>query len=184
MVQNINEIWERVVGNDRDAWNRLVRQFAPLVSTVARNVGLSPLDIEDCVQQTWLALYRNRRRIEDPARLPVWLIRTTHRRAVRMFQQASRRGQIDLESQPEPTATLPDHDILRLERQAILEVALQQLDSRCARLLRHLFLDSEKTSYRDIAKQLGLSVNALGPLRLRCLNKLRKILDNMGFSLH
>ena len=70
-----------------------------------------------------------------------------------------------------------------LERRAVLDLALDQLDPRCAKLLRALFLSDESQSYAEIAKSLGVTANAFGPLRSRCLKRLRKILEEMGYPL-
>ena len=71
---NIEHIWKSVLAGDVHAWGELVRVYAALVNTVARRVGLSGLDAEDCAQHTWMSLYRNRRVIKDPQALPAWLI--------------------------------------------------------------------------------------------------------------
>jgi RNA polymerase sigma factor (sigma-70 family) len=179
--QPIDEIWNEVVQGDHDAWQAVLRIYAPLVHTVARRIGLSDIDTEDCAQHTWMALYRNRRTIRDPARLPYWLIQTTRRQAMRMSQRSARDSLLQPYPEPSAAVDLPDEEILRLERQAILEAGLSRLSAQCSRLLRALFLSPENRSYRDIAKDLGLSPNTMGPLRSRCLKKLRRILDDMGF---
>jgi RNA polymerase sigma factor (sigma-70 family) len=155
-----------------------------LVLTVARRAGLAEFEAEDCAQHTWLALFRHRKAIKEVAALPAWLIQTTHREAVRISRSRARdalAGSVGPEAVEE---TLPDDDLLRLERLAALEAALAQLDTRCATILRLMFLSNEDVTYRDIAERVGVSPNALGPLRLRCLKRLRKILKEMGFELH
>lgn len=82
------------------------------------------------------------------------------------------------------TRALPDEELLRLERLDILQHAMEQLDERCRRLLIALFLSPDTMSYNEIAKSLKISPNAMGPLRSRCLKRLRKILDEMGYLLH
>ena len=77
--------------------------------------------------------------------------------------------------------TLPDEELLRLERYGQLITALAHLDARCRTLLHAVFLSPEEMSYRDIAKELGIPVNSMGPTRKRCLNKLKKILTEMEY---
>ena len=69
-----------------------------------------------------------------------------------------------------------------LESQAVLEAAVAQLDGRCKKLVTWLFLSPRQISYSDISHRLGVKPNSLGPLRSRCLKKLRKILKDMGFD--
>jgi DNA-directed RNA polymerase specialized sigma24 family protein len=55
------------------------------------------------------------------------------------------------------------------------------MEEPCRRLLTHLFYEEELWSYEEIAEELGLSVSTIGPKRGRCLKKLLKILNEMGF---
>lgn len=180
-MQKIADIWSRVLKADADAWAALVMRYEALVYTVARRTGLPGPESEDCAQQTWLALYRNRNAIKDPNRLPVWLIKTTQRRAIRLVRNLNRKATLAVPLDPTAVTPLPDEEVLRLERQAILEVALNRLDDRCGRLLRELFFAGGEKSYRDIAAELAIPVNSLGPTRSRCLKKLRRILSEMGY---
>ena len=182
--RNIEDLWQSVCDGDHEAWRRLVARYAALVQTVAVRAGLSPLDAEDCGQQTWVSLYRNRHKIRDPRGLPAWLIQTTRRKAIRMQQQGRRRSTTERQQEPEQSVRLPDEEVQRLERQAALEHALSMMDKRCQVMLRALFFSDKQQSYKDIAKKLGISVNAMGRARERCLSRLRKILDKIGFEKH
>ena len=179
---NIEHIWKSVLAGDVHAWGELVRVYAALVNTVARRVGLKSLDAEDCAQHTWMSLYRNRRVIKDPQALPAWLIRTTHRQAVYLYKRRIRASEAESDRAIEPQLTLPDEEVHRLEQQAIIELALNRLDKRCKSLLQQLFFASDEKSYLQIARELGIAPNTMGPLRSRCLKRLRRILDEMGFE--
>lgn len=186
MIPDLPSIWSRVVRGDASAWQQLVDGYAGLVYTVARRAGLSAPDAEDCAQQTWLALYRNRKKIKDPEALPAWLIRSTHRRAVHICQKYARESptasaDIDPNRQVDGAA-LPDEIMAKLESRAVLEAAVAQLDGRCRKLVTWLFLSPEHISYDDVSRRLGVNPNSLGPLRSRCLKRLRKILKDMGYD--
>jgi RNA polymerase sigma factor (sigma-70 family) len=183
VTYKIHDIWEGVIDSDPRAWRLLVEQFAGLVQAVALQVGLSGGDAEDCAQQTWIALYRNRRAIRDPKTLPAWLIKTTRRRAVKMIKRLVRESSMAPELDPALDRPLPDQEVLALERQVILDNALRQLDPRCRKVLSELFLSPESKSYDEIARSLGLAANTLGPLRSRCLKKLQGVLKKMGYAL-
>jgi len=89
-VRTIIDIWQGVLQGDPPSWRTIVERYEALVFTVARRAGLTRADAEDCAQHTWLSLYRTRHTIKDPVALPAWLIRTTHRRALRMAKQQAR----------------------------------------------------------------------------------------------
>jgi RNA polymerase sigma factor (sigma-70 family) len=131
-----------------------------------------------------MALYRNRSRIRDPLKIPAWLISTARRRAIWMLRQQSQQTGFPEVDEVMEMPALPDEELLRLERLDILQHAMEQLDERCQKLLMALFLSPETMSYNEIAETLKISPNAMGPLRSRCLKRLRKILDEMGYLLH
>lgn len=181
MILHINEIWEKVKEGDPEAWEKLVRRYAGLVNTVALRAGLAVSDAEDCAQHTWMALYRRRKAIKDPSGLPAWLILTTRRQAIRMLRQQSRRDELGPNLEAVDSTIPPDEELLRLERVDMLQYAMEHLDKRCQRLLRALFTSPESRSYKEIAAALKISPNTMGSLRARCLKKLRKKLDELGY---
>ncbi|MDH4155977.1 MAG: sigma-70 family RNA polymerase sigma factor [candidate division Zixibacteria bacterium] len=179
---DIYRLWERAKEDDSDAWRQVVRLYSGLINTVARRAGLSSADAEDCVQHVWMILYRKRRNLKDPRALPAWLIKTTHRHAVASARRLKPDARDLLAVAPPASEELPDEVIIQLEHQAILDYALKQLDPKCRRLLEALFYSPRKQSYRAIAKDLNVLPNSLGPLRVRCLKKLREILQNLGYE--
>lgn len=179
---DIRRIWQDVLTGDQTAWRRLIDLYAPLVFTVARRAGLATSDAEDCSQQTWLALYRRRRSIKDPAALPAWLIRTAHRKALTIHARSGRPISAGRELASQAATETPDAVLASLERITILQTALAHLDPRCRLLLTHLYLNPEEKSYAEIARELKINPNSLGPLRGRCMDKLKKLLKNLGYE--
>lgn len=181
MKKTVSDIWTDVLEGQADSWAQLVRMFAPLVFTVARRAGLSQSDAEDCVQQTWIALYRGRHTIKDPAKLPAWLIRVTSRASMRLVRKQARDQLVGHQAETANPAALPDEELYRLERLTHLKIGLSQLDRRCSEILKSVFMAPPDQTYRDIAADLGIAPNSLGPTRMRCLKKLRKILEALGY---
>ena len=130
MTSNIHSIWEQVQDSQPEAWQTLVRIYGGLVHTVALRAGLADHDAEDCAQQTWIALYRKRHTIRDPAALPAWLMRTTQRKATRMARRYARYTDLDSPDQLEDPGGLPDTLLEQLELEAHMEFGLSQLDGR------------------------------------------------------
>lgn len=181
MYDSITDIWQGVLNKDPASWSRLVHRLSPLVYTVAARSGLNETEVDDCAQQTWLALFQSRHKIKDPLSVPAWLIRVASRTAVRMNRN---KEALAGTTQPEggtPAVNPPSEELEMIEAAAILEQGLEMLDKRCRLLLEAIFLAPEKTKYRDIARQLGLPLNSLGPTRSRCLKKLRLIMEELGY---
>ena len=70
---------------------------------------------------------------------------------------------------------------LDAERAELLREALEELPERCRSLLDLLFLAEDKSSYAQLGGLFGWSKDTIGSARLRCLDKLRKILEQKGF---
>lgn len=180
-LTSTTEIWKRVVAGDNRAWGELVDRYEALVFSVARRVGLEVAEAEDCAQNVWLSLYKNRQTIRDAERIPGWLARTARRRAIRMARRADRLRTDGLSPSQVTQDVLPDHELLRLERQSIVEAAIECLDPRCRKLIRALFYSPAEKSYRQIARDLGVKPNSLGPIRSRCLSRLRRLLEEIDY---
>ncbi len=176
MNGELPELWQRVRDGEVEAWEAVVDQFATLVYSVARRNGLNPADAEDCCQQTWMALYASRFRIRDGAKLPGWLAGTAYRRAMRILRKQASRKRTEEQIPDSEPPLLPDQQLVLIRRRRILQQAMGELDERCRALLTALFLVEDEISYRELSKNLKIPFNSLGPIRKRCLEKLRAIL--------
>lgn len=67
-----------------------------------------------------------------------------------------------------------------MEAQHLVLTALASLDERCRTLLTLLFYRPDRPPYAQIAAMLGTSEGSIGPARIRCLQKLRRILEDAG----
>jgi RNA polymerase sigma factor (sigma-70 family) len=128
-----------------------------------------------------VALYENRKKLTDPSRLSAWLVTTAKREALRLRRHTERNSGEAGEDEPKDPHPLPDEELAALERQAHLEIAIQQLDPRCRELLELFFFAPEKRTYEQIASALGIAGNSLGASRRRCLNRLKEILVRNGY---
>lgn len=177
---------------DRDAWSKLVARYARLVHAVPVRHGLAPHEVDDVGQEVFLALAQNLHTIDDPERLPGWLVTTARRATWRAIQR--RRHEESLEQYTEagederpnkllvaPTPT-PDDLLVTWSRQEALAQGLARLQARCRNLLTRLFLDQAEPSYDDISAELGLPKGSIGPTRNRCLQQLRAILEGLGVA--
>ena len=175
------EIWTAILDGSASAWEVLVRRYEALIYTIATRAGLSMSDAGDCFQQTWFLLYKHRKSITQPDRISAWLTTAAKREALRMRRKIA--PAVDAEilnhlADPEP---LVDEKLSALEQRARLEAALGKLDDRCTALLTALFLEPENRSYEAISSDLGIPRNSLGPIRSRCLSKIRTILEAEGW---
>src|SRR5262249_6592577 len=78
----------------------------------------------------------------------------------------------DAEAIPDQQAGMAERELLVAERHAALREALARLSPCCQRLIGKL-IEDPPLSYAEIAAALGIPVGSIGPLRGRCLDRLR-----------
>ena len=170
---------------DQVAWDGIVERYHRLVWAVVRSYRLSATDAADVTQITWLRLVEHLGSIRDPARVGAWLATTARREALRLSRQ--RRADLDRTSEVDLVLLASDGPsvedaLLRDEADAALHRALRGLGDRCQQLLRALAC-SPPAHYDEISQALGMPVGSIGPTRGRCLDRLRALLIEQGWSL-
>lgn len=165
------ELLRRCRQRDSEAWKLLVTRYERLVYSVAVRNGLNGEDAADVTQMTFVALLDSLSRIREEERLGSWLMTVARRQSWRLRNHSRRHTDIDdvPEAAEDPLA---DWDSV-----VALHDALDELGGTCKSLLEALYLDNEEPSYAEIAARMGRSIGGIGPLRGRCLEKLRAILD-------
>jgi RNA polymerase sigma factor (sigma-70 family) len=167
---------------DPAAWEALVERYQRLVYAIARHSGLDAEQSADVFQRVFELLIEALPRIERPALIGAWLATTARHEAWRV----SRGERMAYRMQGEPLesaravaddAPLPEAQLLRLEQQHQVRLAVDSLDERCRRLLQLLFYRPDTPPYAAIAATLGMAEGAIGPTRARCLDKLRRRLE-------
>jgi RNA polymerase sigma factor (sigma-70 family) len=172
--EDIARIVRAAAAADEAAWRDLVARYSGLVWSIARGHRLADADVADVAQTTWLRLVEHVGRLEDPARVGVWLATTARRECLRTLSRSARQIPIG-DVLPDVPCGAPDLDavLLRDERDATLRRALASLAPRDQALLRMLAAEPPAT-YGEIGAALGMQVGSVGPVRRRCLQRLQR----------
>lgn len=166
------ELIIRCQQRDGVAWELLVGRYERLVYAVALRNGLSPEDAADVTQTTFVALLGSLEGLRDTTRLASWLMTVSRRNAWRVRDRASTVSLVAEVPEGASADAIAEWDAL-----ADLYDGLNALDSKCRELLTSLYLDPEEPSYAEIASRLGRAAGGIGPLRGRCLQRLRSIME-------
>jgi RNA polymerase sigma factor (sigma-70 family) len=171
---------------EQTAWDLLVDRYAALIYSVPLRFGFGEADAADVFQAVCVTLFENLGNIRAPKGLAAWIITTTSRQCIALARQRNRElarrasGDTPELLDPEP---LPDEELLALERKQIVRVAISQLSSPCRELISTLFSDApRRATYDQVARDLDMSPNSLGPTRARCLARLRRLLVAAGYG--
>jgi RNA polymerase sigma factor (sigma-70 family) len=172
---------------DASAWEALVERYHRLVYAIPRRAGLDREQSADVCQRTFAVLVEKIDQIEQPARIGAWLATAAKRETWRISRQHAARAtqylspESQLAEEAFADALLPEDELVRLEEQHAVRLAVAQLGERCRQLLTLLFYRSDAPPYAEVAVALGVREGSIGPTRARCLQKLRHILDSVGF---
>ena len=160
--------------DDPRAWDELVKEFSPVLRRVVGRFRLGAHQVEDVVQTTWVRLLANVKTIEDPAALPGWLVTTARREAIRAIRASGHEllfDELPVAERAESSSTV-DLAIVN-ERRAALRAAVGRLPGR-QRTLADAILAETALGYAGIAQELGMPVGSIGPIRARCIARLRR----------
>lgn len=170
---------------DQEAWNAITDRFTSLLWSVARSYRLGSDDAEDVVQNTWLRLLENLTKIDNPEALPGWLATTARREALGILR---RRGRSVLTRDEDlgvgladPASTELDSALLEDERDIELWASFAKLPERCQQLLRVL-MAVDRPVYAEVSAAFDMPIGSIGPTRMRCLERLRKLVAESGYQ--
>jgi RNA polymerase sigma factor (sigma-70 family) len=168
----------RWLDGDDAALDQLVRLMTPVLWHVARACSLSEQEAEDVVQTTWATFVRSGDRLRDPQAVGRWLTTTARREAWRVSRAGARAtlAEDDVLDRVAPPHRSAESEAVALDEDTRLWGAVRALDERCQMLLRVVAF-SDRPDYAGIASDLGMPVGSIGPTRMRCLRKLRVLLE-------
>ena len=177
------DLANRCLAGEEGAWRHLTTRYADVIYGVAWRCGLRGDDAGDVVQETFLALWSSLGRMRKKERLLAWILQTARREAWRQVRRMRaihrREGTV---ARPELAEdALPEEVLEELEREQTVRQAFAGLGAKCRRLLDVLFFEAESRPYEEIAAELGMAVGSIGPTRRRCLESLRRLLEDEGF---
>jgi len=175
---------------EEEAWQMLIERYQRLIYAIPRRAGLDEDLAAEVFQQVFAILVEKLDRLTQPAQLQAWLVTTAKRETWRVLRR-ERRGHSAAEAGDELAdetmslpdgAPLPDELLSLLEEQHRVRLALGELDERCRQLLMLLFYREEPPAYSEIAAALGIKEGSVGPTRARCLQKMLRLLNNLGLA--
>lgn len=169
---------------EETAWSELLSKYKNLIFSIPIKYRFSQEEAADIFQSVCLDLVHQLASLREPRALAGWLIRVTHNKCIHHMTDKQRYTAKDEDQLDPGTAVeeIPENRLRELEREQLLRTALQALDARCQKLVRMLFFESPARPYNEIAKSLTLATGSIGFIRARCLNKLRRRLEEMGFA--
>ena len=177
---------------DESAWKDFFILCDPLLKKIVgwKKWNFDPIVQEDVCQHIRSLLPKAIARYTGSSNMETYITRICINKCVDEIQRQVKRREryVDIESaatdekEPLHIERLPadsDHfnpvqQIMRIERGAKLRECLQQLDDDCHQTILGIYLKG--FSYKQIAQNMGISINTVGPRLTRCMEKLRTLI--------
>jgi RNA polymerase sigma factor (sigma-70 family) len=172
------------LSGDQQAWIRLLNRYKRLIYSVTLRFSFDVEDRHDVFQAVCLETLKSLPSLRSASSLRYWILTISVRQCYVLLR--NRREQRDQEPDE---AALAVHDpradtmqlYLESERAEQLRHAMEELPERCRALLELMFFAEDKNSYTQLGGRFGWSKDSIGSARLRCLERLRRILEDKGF---
>ncbi len=174
---------KRCLAGQEEAWSQLIDKYKALIYSIPVKYGLPPQEAADVFQSTCMELLMRLHELRDPRALPKWLIQVAHHKCYHWKKQQQRLVSRDAEEElPEPEVPpLAEEFVKQAQEEQMLREAMASLTPRCRRLVEMLFFESPSRPYTEVASELNLAVGSIGLTRQKCIESLRKQLDELGF---
>ena len=163
-----------------EAWDEVLERYGRLIWSVARRLGAREDEAEEVFQRTWIAVVEGIHQLKKADRLASWIAGTARHQTLQLItEQARQRRAASLDEQAMANNEPIAHDdaeaaLARVQEAATLYDALDRLELRCRELLEMLFFEDPAPDYREISRRTGLAMGSIGPIRARCLKRLKQ----------
>ena len=169
---------------NQQAWAALVDKYKNLIYSIPIRLGMYD-DAADIFQTVCLDLLSELPRLREPRALPKWLMQTSYHKCLQYQRRADKHVPLEEDDTSNPNADrstlLPEDLLAQLQKEQMVRDVLSQLPARCEQMIRMLFFETPPRPYQQIASELGLATGSIGFIRGRCLARMRKQLEKMGF---
>ena len=173
---------ECLAGNE-EAWSLLIDKYKALIYSIPVKYRLPPHEAADVFQATCMELLTRLPELREPRALPKWLMQVAHHQCYRVKRQQQRLVSRDAEpALPDPeTPAIAENLVQQTQEEQMLREAMGSLSAQCRRLVELLFFETPPRPYTQVAAELGLALGSIGFTRQKCIERLRRNLDEMGF---
>lgn len=167
------------------AWSALIDRYKNLIFSVPIKYRFSREEAADVFQMVCLELLSELANIREPKALPKWILMVTAHKCYHLKNQDKRHREKNAGFAQTLEIALPPEaeTIVRQgENEQQVREAISSLSPRCQDLIRMLFFEEPSRPYDEVAQMLGLARGSIGFIRQRCLDRLKRRLDKIGWK--
>jgi RNA polymerase sigma factor (sigma-70 family) len=162
------------------AWSALIDRYKNLIYSVPIKYRFSREEAADVFQAVCIELLSELPKIREPKALPKWILMVAAHKCYHLKNQGRREQQkTEGLAQTLKNALPPEAEVIlqQAESEQRIREALASLPARCQELIRLLFFEEPARPYNEVARTLGLARGSIAFTRQRCLERLRRRLN-------
>jgi RNA polymerase sigma factor (sigma-70 family) len=181
-LQEENELIDRILGGNREAYAKLVEHFSRYAFTIAMKVLNNRPDAEEAAQDAFIKAFHYLKSFNREARFSTWLYRIVFNTAV-SYKRKNKHVMSSLEFHDQPGEA--ENTLEKDDKQAYILKAMGQLNE-ADRLALQLYYIKE-FSMEEVADLMGQNLNTLKVrihrARQRMADEMKKILKEEALTL-
>ena len=171
------------LSGSEEAWSLLIEKYKALIYSIPVKCGLPAHEAADVFQITCMELLVRLPELREPRALPQWLIQVAYHQCYVWKRRSQRLVSSELADVPEPEVpAIAETLVQQAHEEQILRDAIATLTPQCRRLIELLFFEIPSRPYREVAGELGLAAGSIGFIRQKCIERLRRKLDELEFD--
>jgi len=181
---NDTRLVKECLSGNESAWAQLIDKYKALIYSIPIKYNLPKQEAADVFQSTCVELLVRLPELREPRALPKWLMQVAHHECYRVKRLSQRIVSRDSEENPPEPETPPIAEtlVVQTQEEQMLREAMATLTPQCRRLVEMLFFETPSRPYAEVAAELGLALGSIGFTRQKCIERLRRQLDELGFN--
>ena len=158
---------------DEKSFREIVNRWEPRLYYYLRRIVENENDVWDILQETWLAVFQNIRKLQHPLKFPAWLYQISHNKAVSLLRKENRYVQMKVEQIADYREN-NNRIIAVKERPELVHKLLGKLKLSHREVLTLYFL--EGFSINEMAQIIGVSEGTVKSRLYYAKHKLQEVL--------
>ncbi len=176
------QLVQACLSGNETAWEALIHKYKRLIYAIPYRYGAKAEDAGDIFQLVCLELYSELPRLRKVESLKSWLITVCGRQSMKWRRKQLRHEgeEVAIDREEDRNSLGGPEWLATVERAQQVSEAMDRLSEQCRTLVRRLFFEEPPLPYEALARELGLATGSIGFTRGRCLDHLRKRLQDLG----
>lgn len=182
-VRDDARLVKQCLAGSEEAWSVLIDKYKALIYSIPVKYGLPQHEAAEVFQATCAEMLARLPELREPRALPKWLMQVAHHKCYHWKQQQQRLVSRDADPNlPVPEApAIAESLVQQTQEEQMVREAMAALSPQCRRVVELLFFEEPPRPYNQVAAELGLAVGSIGFTRQKCIDRLRRHLEELGF---